>query len=143
MSTRRSARIRNIDLGVATKPAQSAPAPTAPPKRKRKALAEDEKDEPTTKGKKAPAKKVKATTSPGRRPKSTVNATAETETREETLPVPDDVLSVLPAEILQQILESVSLHQFERRVASTDKPRSMNQKAWSRWHVPPSDIMLS
>lgn len=143
MSTRRSARIRNIDLGVNTKPAQSTPAPTAPPKRKRKALAEDEQDEPTTKGKKAPAKKVKATTSPGRKSKSKVNTTAESEIQKETVPVPDDVLSVLPAEILQQILESVSLTNSNRKISNTDKLRSMTQKAWSRWPAPLSDITLS
>ncbi|KAF5575844.1 hypothetical protein FPCIR_12983 [Fusarium pseudocircinatum] len=123
MSTRRSARIRNIDLGVTAKSAEPVPAPTAPPKRKRKAPAEDEKDEPTAKGKKVPAKKVKATTSAGRKPKSKVDATAESETQEETVPVPDDSLSVLPAEILQQILESVGLHQFKHRVTRTDKVR--------------------
>ncbi|RBQ80916.1 hypothetical protein FVER14953_10604 [Fusarium verticillioides] len=121
MSTRRSARIRNIDLGVNTKPAQSTPAPTAPPKRKRKALAEDEQDEPTTKGKKAPAKKVKATTSPGRKSKSKVNTTAESEIQKETVPVPDDVLSVLPAEILQQILESVNDPKSMVKMACTSK----------------------
>lgn len=115
MSTRRSARIRNIDLGVNTKPAQSAPAPTASPKRKRKAPAEDEQDEPTTKGKKAPPRKVKATAS-----KSKVNTTAESEIQKETVPVPDDVLSVLPAEILQQILESVSLTNSKRKISNTD-----------------------
>ncbi|KAF5642436.1 uncharacterized protein FTJAE_3593 [Fusarium tjaetaba] len=121
MSTRRSARIRNIDLGVATKPAQSAPAPTAPPKRKRKAPAEDEKDESTAKGKKAPAKKVKATTSTGRKPKSKVDATAESETLNETALVPDDVLSVLPAEILHQILESVNDSKSMVKMACTSK----------------------
>ncbi|KAF5560143.1 hypothetical protein FNAPI_4310 [Fusarium napiforme] len=121
MSTRRSARIRNIDLGVATKPAQSAPSPTAPPKRKRKAPVEDEKDESTAKGKKAPVKRVKATTSAGRMPKSKVNATAESETQEETVPVPDDVLSVLPAEILHQILESVNDSKSMVKMACTSK----------------------
>ncbi|EWG51707.1 hypothetical protein FVEG_10604 [Fusarium verticillioides 7600] len=116
MSTRRSARIRNIDLGVNTKPAQSAPAPTASPKRKRKAPAEDEQDEPTTKGKKAPPRKVKATTS-----KSKVNTTAESEIQKETVPVPDDVLSVLPAEILQQILESVNDPKSMVKMACTSK----------------------
>ncbi|KLP04147.1 uncharacterized protein Y057_2090 [Fusarium fujikuroi] len=99
MSTRRSARIRNIDLGVAPKPAQSAPTPPAPPKRKRKAPAEDENDESTAKGKKAPTKKAKATTST----------------------VPDDVLSVLPAEILQQILESVNDSGSMVKMACTSK----------------------
>ncbi|SCN64586.1 uncharacterized protein FFB20_00803 [Fusarium fujikuroi] len=101
MSTRRSARIRNIDLGVAPKPAQSAPTPPAPPKRKRKAPAEDENDESTAKGKKAPTKKAKATTS--------------------TVSVPDDVLSVLPAEILQQILESVNDSGSMVKMACTSK----------------------
>lgn len=113
MSTRRSARIRNIDLGVAAKSAQSAPAPTAPPKRKRKAPAEDENDESTAKGKKAPTKKAKATTSTGRKTRPKVNTAAENETQDETVSVPDDVLSVLPAEILQQVLESVSPHSFQ------------------------------
>ncbi|KAF5971270.1 hypothetical protein FCOIX_9949 [Fusarium coicis] len=121
MSTRRSARIRNIDLGVTTKPAQSAPASTAPPKRKRKAPAEDEQDESTTKGKKAPAKKVKATTSHGRKSTSKVNTTAESEIQKETVPVPDDVLSVLPAEILQQILESVNDPTSMVKMACTSK----------------------
>ncbi|KAF5693654.1 hypothetical protein FDENT_1886 [Fusarium denticulatum] len=121
MSTRRSTRIRNIDLGVTAKSAEPAPAPTAPPKRKRKAPAEDEKDEPTTKEKKVPAKKVKGTTSTGRKPKSKVNATAESETQEETVPVPDDVLSVLPAEILQQILESVNDPKSMVKMACTSR----------------------
>jgi hypothetical protein len=115
MSTRRSARIRNIDLGVTAEPTKPtlAPAPAAPPKTKRKAPAEDEKDEPTTKGKKGPAKKVKATKVDNAKTKSKANATAAIETQKETVPVPDDVLSVLPAEILQQILESVGLHQSQ------------------------------
>ncbi|CVL03676.1 uncharacterized protein FMAN_15060 [Fusarium mangiferae] len=121
MSTRRSARIRNIDLGVAAKSAQSAPTPTAPPKRKRKAPAEDEKDESTAKGKKAPTKKAKATTSAGRKTKPKANAAAEIETEDETVPVPDDVLSVLPAEILQQILESVNDSRSMVKMACTSK----------------------
>ncbi|CVL11786.1 uncharacterized protein FPRN_14838 [Fusarium proliferatum] len=121
MSTRRSARIRNIDLGVAPKSAQSAPGPTAPPKRKRKAPAEDENDESTAKGKKAPTKKAKAITSTGRKPKPKVNAEAEIETQDETVPVPDDVLSVLPAEILQQILESVNDSRSMVKMACTSK----------------------
>ncbi|QGI71117.1 hypothetical protein CEK27_003446 [Fusarium fujikuroi] len=111
MSTRRSARIRNIDLGVAPKPAQSAPTPPAPPKRKRKAPAEDENDESTAKGKKAPTKKAKATTSTGRK----------TKPKDETVSVPDDVLSVLPAEILQQILESVNDSGSMVKMACTSK----------------------
>ncbi|KAG5747416.1 hypothetical protein H9Q72_012303 [Fusarium xylarioides] len=81
MSTRRSARIRNIDLGVTSKSAEPAPAPTAPPKRKRKASAEDEKDEPTTKGKKVPVKKVKATKTTHQKTKAKANFTAEIETQ--------------------------------------------------------------
>ncbi|QGJ02010.1 hypothetical protein CEK26_003454 [Fusarium fujikuroi] len=106
MSTRRSARIRNIDLGVAPKPAQSAPTPPAPPKRKRKAPAEDENDESTAKGKKTKPK---------------VNTAAENETQDETVSVPDDVLSVLPAEILQQILESVNDSGSMVKMACTSK----------------------
>ncbi|EXK84527.1 hypothetical protein FOQG_11316 [Fusarium oxysporum f. sp. raphani 54005] len=123
MSTRRSARIRNIDLGVTAEPTKPAlaPAPAAPPKRKRKAPAEDEKDEPTTKGKKGPAKKVKATKVDNAKTKSKANATAEIETQKETVPVPDDVLSVLPAEILQQILESVNDPKSMVKMACTSK----------------------
>ncbi|KAF4499691.1 hypothetical protein FAGAP_4142 [Fusarium agapanthi] len=119
MSTRRSARIRNIDLGVTAKPAEPAPEPTAPQRRKRKAQAEDEKDEPTTKAKKAPAKKVKATRPAGR--KSKVNDTAETETRNGTVPAPGDLLSVLPVEILQQILENVNDSKSMVKMACTSK----------------------
>ncbi|KAF5563902.1 hypothetical protein FPHYL_4929 [Fusarium phyllophilum] len=121
MSTRRSARIRNIDLGVTSKSAEPAPAPTAPPKRKRKASAEDEKDEPTTKGKKVPVKKVKATRPADAKAKSKLNATAQAEAVSETIPVPDDVLSVLPAEILQQILESVNDPKSMVKMACTSK----------------------
>ncbi|KAI3580469.1 hypothetical protein IWW34DRAFT_429375 [Fusarium oxysporum f. sp. albedinis] len=123
MSTRRSARIRNIDLGVTAEPTKPtlAPAPAAPPKTKRKAPAEDEKDEPTTKGKKGPAKKVKATKVDNAKTKSKANATAEIETQKETVPIPDDVLSVLPAEILQQILESVNDPKSMVKMACTSK----------------------
>ncbi|KAF5545915.1 hypothetical protein FMEXI_5831 [Fusarium mexicanum] len=121
MSTRRSARIRNIDLGVTAKPAEPAPEPTAPQKRKRKAPDQDKKDEPTTKGKKVPVKKIKTTTSAVSKPKSKANATAETETLNDTVPVPDDVLSVLPAEILQQILESVNDPKSMIKMACTSK----------------------
>ncbi|KAF5717116.1 hypothetical protein FMUND_5934 [Fusarium mundagurra] len=120
MSTRRSARIRNIDLGVNAKPAESAPAPTAPLKRKRKAV-EDEKDEPTTKGKKVPAKKAKATKPTDQKSRLKANATAVIETQKDTVPVPDDVLSVLPAEILQQILESVNDPKSMVKMACTSK----------------------
>ncbi|KAF5635852.1 hypothetical protein F52700_5164 [Fusarium sp. NRRL 52700] len=121
MSTRRSARIRNIDLGVTPKPAEPAPEPTAPPKRKRKAQVEDDKDEPTTKGKKVPAKKVKATKPADAKAKSKINAAAEIETQQETATVPDDVLSVLPAEILQQILESINDSRSMIKMACTSK----------------------
>ncbi|KAF5623581.1 hypothetical protein F25303_11790 [Fusarium sp. NRRL 25303] len=121
MSTRRSARIRNIDLGVGAESAQSAPTPAAPPKRKRKAPAEDEKDELTAKGKKASTKKAKATTQAGRKIKPKVNTAAEIETQDETVPVPDDVLSVLPAEILQQILESVNDSRSMVKMACSSK----------------------
>ncbi|KAL5589940.1 hypothetical protein FOVSG1_011807 [Fusarium oxysporum f. sp. vasinfectum] len=123
MSTRRSARIRNIDLGVTAGPAKPAPTPAAatPPKRKRKAPAEDDKDEPAAKGKKAPAKRVKATISASRKEKSKANATPEIETQNETATIHDDVLSVLPAEILQQILESVNDPKSMVKLACTSK----------------------
>ncbi|KAF5247602.1 hypothetical protein FANTH_6353 [Fusarium anthophilum] len=121
MSTRRSARIRNIDLGVTTKPAEPAPESIAAQKRKRKAPDQDKKDEPTTKGKKVPVKKVKTTTSAISKPKSKANATAETETLNDTVPVLDNVLSVLPAEILQQILETVNDPKSMIKMACTSK----------------------
>ncbi|KAF4442079.1 hypothetical protein FACUT_2302 [Fusarium acutatum] len=120
MSTRRSTRIRNLDLGVTSRAAESAPTATAPT-RKRKAPTEDERDEPTTKGKKAPAKKAKGEKSAARKPKSKANPTAETETLNETVPAPDDVLSVMPAEILQQILESVNDPKSMVKMACTSK----------------------
>jgi hypothetical protein len=53
-------------------------------------------------------------------------------------------LSVLPAEILQQILESVGLHQSqELLVKCWPQSRSMTRKAWSKWHALPRDTMLS
>ncbi|KAF5988291.1 hypothetical protein FBULB1_1515 [Fusarium bulbicola] len=118
MSTRRSARIRNIDLGVTAKPAEPAPEPQ---KTKRKAPDQDKKDEPTTEGKKVPVKKAKTATSAVSKPKSKANAIAETETLNDTAPVPDDVLSVLPAEILQQILESVNDPKSMIKMACTSK----------------------
>ncbi|PNP84123.1 hypothetical protein FNYG_02811 [Fusarium nygamai] len=121
MSTRRSARIRNIDLGVTAKSAESAPASTAPPNRKRKAPAQDENDEQTTKGKKTPVKKVKAGKPTDSKAKSKADVSFEIDTQEGTVPVPDDVLSVLPAEILQQILESVNDPKSMIKMACTSK----------------------
>ncbi|KAF4958090.1 hypothetical protein FGADI_2648 [Fusarium gaditjirri] len=129
MSTRRSARIRNIDLGVTAQPAPT-PAPPAP-KRKRKAPAEDEKVEPTTKGKKAPTNRLKATKPADAKANLKVNATAEIETQKETLPAPDDVLSVLPAEILQQILES---RYYALVMAIIHKRISVSTSFWA--HIP-------
>jgi len=115
MSMRRSARIRNIDFGVTTESAKHAPA-TAPPdplKGKRKASAEDKTDEPITKDEKQLAKKAKTAIAARRRVKTKANPAPEFEAQNETPTVHDDVLSVLPAEILQQILESVSQFQIQ------------------------------
>ncbi|KAF9773550.1 hypothetical protein IL306_008622 [Fusarium sp. DS 682] len=105
MAPRRSARIRNIELGVTLDP----------PKRKRNAEDDsDEEDEPTTMvNKSATAKKAKLN--------EKTNGTTEVESHDENTLAPDDVLSVLPAEILQQILESVNDPKSMIRMACTSK----------------------
>ncbi|KAF4345160.1 hypothetical protein FBEOM_866 [Fusarium beomiforme] len=109
MPPRRSARIRNIDMSVAAEPPKpvAATAPAAPPKRKRKAPAPDEKDEPATNANKSVVlKKAKVAKEAKGKKRSDANAPPKVEAHDENTPAPDDVLSVLPAEILQQILES-------------------------------------
>jgi ribosome recycling factor len=115
---RRSTRIRNIDLGVtpeSDKPAAvSAPAGTS---KKRKVSTEDVQEK-ATESKRQVTAKTKNVQAKG---KGKTKAEAKTNDAA-TVPsvdnaihhnqVPDDALSVLPAEILETILENVSIKSY-------------------------------
>ncbi|KIL87192.1 hypothetical protein FAVG1_09747 [Fusarium avenaceum] len=126
-ATRRSTRIRNIDLGVTAesdKPV-GVPAPAGASK-KRKVSNEDvqETTEPKRKTaartKKVPAKgkekiKAKANAKDAAAEPSVENAVQQHDQ------VPDDALSVLPAEILETILENVNHPPSMVKLACTSK----------------------
>jgi hypothetical protein len=111
---RRSTRLRNIDLGVAAETDKTATVPAPGVSKKRKVSGEDvqetteSKRKNTTRTKKVPAKeKVKA------KAEAKTNVAATEPSVDNALQqhgqVPDDALSVLPAEILETILENVSI----------------------------------
>jgi hypothetical protein len=112
---RRSTRIRNIDLGVTVesdKPA-TVPAPAGTSK-KRKVSIEDvqekatgPKRQATTKTKKVPVKEKERGKAEAKNNGAATEPSADNAIHHN--PVPDDALSVLPAEILETILENVSM----------------------------------
>ncbi|KAJ3548774.1 hypothetical protein NM208_g852 [Fusarium decemcellulare] len=118
-AVRRSARIRNIELGVPPEPPKPAPAkPQA--SRKRKPSTKDEGVEGAPKG-----KKRGATGRAGKLGKPTVIKEVENTSPEDDvsppLEAPDDALSTLPAEILQSILENVNHPPSMIKLACTSK----------------------
>lgn len=115
---RRSTRIRNIDLGVTTesdKPV-GVPAP-AGASRKRKVSGEDAQEATEPKRKVATITKKVPVKGKG---KTKIEANAKDAAAEPSVDnavqqhgqVPDDALSVLPAEILETILENVSIRAY-------------------------------
>ncbi|KAF4451268.1 hypothetical protein F53441_5689 [Fusarium austroafricanum] len=112
MEQRRSTRIRNIASA-----AKAAPAPVSLSTRKRKASG-DEEVKTTTKA--VMAEKAKVPVSSKEKPKINKNASS-TNPPVNSDAAPDDKLSVLPAEILQLILENVRDNPSMVKLACTSK----------------------
>jgi meiotically up-regulated gene 157 (Mug157) protein len=112
---RRSTRIRNIDLGVTAesdKPA-TVPAPAGTSKKRKVSIedvqekATEPKRQATAKTKKVPAKGKGKTETETKTNGAATKPSADIAIHHNQ--VPDDALSVLPAEILETILENVSM----------------------------------
>ncbi|KAM0325589.1 hypothetical protein ACHAPQ_007989 [Fusarium lateritium] len=121
---RRSTRIRNVDLGVAAE--SDTPVTVPGTSKKRKVSIENVQDEATEPKRKTTAKTKKAAVKGKAKTKTETNPTDTAAERAADNPiqhnqVPDDALSVLPAEILETILENVNHPPSMVKLACTSK----------------------
>lgn len=114
-ATRRSTRIRNIDLGVTAESNKPAVAPAvAGVSKKRKVSSEDAQEATEPKRKIAARTKKVPVKGKGKTKAESIAKDAAAKPSldnaiQQYVQVPDDALSVLPAEILETILENVSI----------------------------------